>query len=138
MSQAFAEFIIESAALAWLESLGWMVKHSPEIAPGELASERNNYGQVILTQRLRDTLARLSPTLPAEALENAFRKLTRPEGPTLESRTHAVNVLAVDGVVVKNRHSEARRGSGLDATARHLSSSRWERWRRGAAPGKAG
>jgi type I restriction enzyme R subunit len=48
---------IESTGLAWLESLGWTVKHGPEIAPGELAAERNNYGQVILTQRLLDALA---------------------------------------------------------------------------------
>jgi hypothetical protein len=32
------ESIIEQAALTWLESLGWTVKHSPEIAPGELAA----------------------------------------------------------------------------------------------------
>jgi len=28
---------IEEAAFAWLESLGFTVKHGPEIAPGELA-----------------------------------------------------------------------------------------------------
>jgi type I restriction enzyme, R subunit len=33
----------------------------------------------VLTQRLRDALARLNPALPAEALEDAFRKLTRPD-----------------------------------------------------------
>lgn len=33
---AFAESIVEDAALAWLKSLGWRVKHGPEIAPGEL------------------------------------------------------------------------------------------------------
>ena len=34
----------------------------------------------MLAQRLRESLARLNPALPAEALEDAFRKLTRPEG----------------------------------------------------------
>jgi hypothetical protein len=32
---AFTESIVEDAALAWLESLGYVVKHGPEIAPGE-------------------------------------------------------------------------------------------------------
>ena len=32
------ESIVESAALSWLESLGWTVKHGPEIAPSELAA----------------------------------------------------------------------------------------------------
>jgi hypothetical protein len=32
------ESVVESAALTWLERLGWMIKHGPEIAPGELAT----------------------------------------------------------------------------------------------------
>lgn len=40
MSQALTESVVESAALAWLESLGYAVKHGPEIAPGELLAER--------------------------------------------------------------------------------------------------
>lgn len=61
----------------WLESLVWTVKHGPEIAPGEQAAERDNYSQVILTDRLRQALARLNLALPPEALDEAFRKLTR-------------------------------------------------------------
>jgi type I restriction enzyme R subunit len=56
-----------------------------------------------LTQRLQDALARLNPTLPAEALGEAFHKLTRPEGPTLEARNRAVHHLLVDGVTVEYR-----------------------------------
>jgi hypothetical protein len=29
----FTESVVEEAALAWLESLGYAVKHGPEIAP---------------------------------------------------------------------------------------------------------
>jgi type I restriction enzyme R subunit len=36
-----ADRYVEQAALAWLASLGWTVKHGPEIAPGELAAERH-------------------------------------------------------------------------------------------------
>ena len=31
----FTESIVEDGALAWLESLGYGIKHGPEIAPGE-------------------------------------------------------------------------------------------------------
>jgi type I restriction enzyme, R subunit len=102
-SIAFTESIVEQAALSWLERLGWTVKHGPEIAPGELAAERADYGQLVLTQRPQDALAQLNPTLPAEALDDAFRKLTRPEGPTLEARNRAVHRLLVDGVTVEYR-----------------------------------
>jgi hypothetical protein len=65
----FTESVVEDAALAWLESLGYVVKHGLEIAPGELLAERTDYCQVVLDRRLRDALARLNPELPPEALE---------------------------------------------------------------------
>lgn len=37
---AFTESVVEDAALAWLESLGYAVKHGPETAPGEFLAER--------------------------------------------------------------------------------------------------
>jgi len=97
---------IESAALTWLLELGWQVKHGPDIAPDGLFAERRDYGEVVLTQRLRDALARLNPTLPAEALEDAFRKLTRPEGADLLQRNRALHRLLVDGVTVEYRTAD--------------------------------
>ena len=102
----FTESVVEDAALAWLESVGWSIRHGPEIAPGERAAERGDYGQVVLEQRLRDALAQLNRGLPAEALEDAFRKLTRPEGAELLARNRAVHRLLVDGVTVEYRTAE--------------------------------
>ena len=83
--------------------------------PASLRPSASDYGQVVLAQRLRDALARLNPALPAEALEDAFRKLTRPEGPTLEARNRAVHRLLVDGVTVEYRPQD---GSIRGAQAR--------------------
>jgi len=106
VSPTFTESVVEDAALAWLKGLGWAVKHGPEIAPGALAAERGDYGQVVLDRRLRNALARLNPTLAREALDDAFRKLSRPEGPTPEARNRAVHRLLVDGVTVEYRTRE--------------------------------
>src|SRR5881296_242547 len=103
MSQSFTESVVEQATLAWLESVGWQVRNGAEIAPGERAAERDDYRQVVLSQRFRDALARLNPALPAEALEDAFRKLTRPEGAELILRNRALHRLLVDGVTVEYR-----------------------------------
>ncbi len=100
------ESVVEQATLAWLEAGGWRVAHGPEIAPDMPAAERANYGDVALAQRLRDALARLNPTLPAEALEDAFRKLTRPEGADLIRRNRALHRLLVNGVTVEHRTRE--------------------------------
>ena len=102
----FTENVVEEAALAWLESVGWMVRHGAEIAPGESAAERADYGQAVLDRRLRDALARLNPGLPAEAQEDAFRKLTRPEGAELLERNRNLHRLLVDGVTVEYRTAD--------------------------------
>lgn len=52
------ESVVEDATLAWLESIGWSVTDGVEIGPGEPAAERDNYGQVVLAQRLRDAFLR--------------------------------------------------------------------------------
>ena len=106
MSGNFTESVVEQAALAWLESLGWRVKHGLEIAPGELGAERADYAQVVLEARLREALARLNPALPPEALADAFRRLTRPEGAELSARNHAVHRLLVEGVTVEYRAAD--------------------------------
>ena len=57
----------------------------------------------MLEHRLRDALDRLNPSLPVEASDDAFRKITRPEGSTLEARNRAFHRLLVDGVTVEYR-----------------------------------
>ncbi len=103
---AFAESIVEEAALAWLAGAGWQVRHGAGIAPGEPAAERDNYSQVVLAQRLRDALAWLNPDLPAGALDDAFRRLMRPAGAELLVRNRALHRLRVDGVTVENRTAD--------------------------------
>jgi hypothetical protein len=56
MAPGVCETDVESAALTWLSDLGWQVKHGSEIAPDGLFAERQDFGQVVLEQRLRDSL----------------------------------------------------------------------------------
>lgn len=53
----FTESVVEEAALAWLEALGYSIAHGPHIAPGEFAAARKDYGQIGLEDRLRQALA---------------------------------------------------------------------------------
>jgi hypothetical protein len=106
MAPGVCETDVESAALTWLSELGWQVKHGPDIAPEGLFAERQDYGQVVLEQRLRDALARLNPDLPPEALQDAFRKLLNPPGATLEQRNRAFHRMLVDGVAVEYRRPD--------------------------------
>ena len=100
------ESVVEQAALAWLESCGWTVAHGSDIAPDTLRTERADYSEIVLERRLRAALQRLNPDLPVEALDNAFRRLTRPEGTTLEDRNRAFHRATVDGVTVEYRDAD--------------------------------
>jgi type I restriction enzyme, R subunit len=114
---AFVESVVEEAALAWLGALGYTVLHGPDIAAGEPGAERRdrNYRDVVLEGRLRGALARLNPELPVEALEDAYRKLTHVDAPSLPERNRAVHRMMVDGVTVEYRR---RDGSIAGAQAR--------------------
>ena len=92
------ESVVEQAALAWIESLGYAIVSGPEIAPGEPQAEREDYGQVVLERRLRQALQRLNPQMPADALDEAFRKLTRPYSPSLVANNHMVHEYLVEGI----------------------------------------
>ena len=102
----FTESVVEEAALAWLESLGYAILNGPEIAPGEPFAERDDYGQVVLESRLRQALQRLNPQAPPDALDEAFRRVTRPDSPSLVANNHAVHGYLVDGVPVEYQRAD--------------------------------
>ena len=97
------ESVVEQAALAWLESSGWAIAYGPDIGPDAPGAERADYGAVVLEGRLLGALTWLNPELPADALDDAFRKLMRPEGATVEARNRAFHRMVVDGVTVEHR-----------------------------------
>ena len=73
-------------------------------------AERRGYAEVVLQARLQDSLARLNIDLPQTALDDAFRKLVRPFGATLEARNREFHRMLIDGVTVEYRESGAIRG----------------------------
>jgi type I restriction enzyme R subunit len=47
---------IEEATLEWLGELGYAIGHGPDMAPGESASERDSFSDVVLKGRLREAI----------------------------------------------------------------------------------
>ena len=101
----FTESVVEDAALDWLRGLGYNVIAGPDMPPGSHAL-RESYADVVFASTVRGVLGRLNPNLPGEALDDAFRRLTRPEGSTLEARNRAFHRMLVDGVTVEYRNAE--------------------------------
>lgn len=105
-SKGISESTVEQASLAWLEAIGWRVLSGPEIAPGEPSAERDDFRQVVLAGGLQEALARLNPGIPSEALEEAFLKITRPEGSEIIAGNRALHRLYVSGVAVAYRGAD--------------------------------
>ena len=100
------ESTVEAAALDWFRELGYAIGHGPHLAPGEPASERAAFGDVVLVGRLRDALGRLNPAVPEEAREEALRKLLRPEVPGLVGINRRFHKLLRDGVEVEYKRPD--------------------------------
>ncbi|MEK7684996.1 MAG: type I restriction endonuclease subunit R, partial [Verrucomicrobiota bacterium] len=113
MPDRFTESVVEEAALSWLGELEYSLLHGMEIAPGELAAERTAFGETILPQRLRAALRKLNPTLPAEALEEAFRKVAVPQHPSLIANNRAFHRMLVDGIAVECRRKDESIGAEI-------------------------
>ncbi len=102
-----SESVIEDAALDWFRGLGYNVIGGPDMPPGP-QSLRKTHEDATLPSVVRGALARINPGLPEEALDDAFRKLTRPEGATLEARNRIFHRMIVDGVNVEYRNNRGR------------------------------
>ena len=97
---------IEEAALAWLAELGYTVLHGPDIAPETPGAERSRYEDVVVTQRLRDAVARLNPNIPAESQEEAIQKILSPNSPALVQNNRAFHLMLADGIEVEYRNAD--------------------------------
>jgi len=95
------ESTVEYAALDWFEQLDYAIGHGTDFAPGEPNSERNSFAEVVLPGRLRVAIARLNPTIPEEAREDALRKVLRVGTPALIQTNRAFQKLLRDGVPVE-------------------------------------
>ena len=103
------ESMVEDAALDWFRALGYHVEGGPDMSPGPESLRyplRESHEDVVLTSAVRGSLRRLNSDLPDEAIDDTLRKLTRPEGATLEARNRTFHRMLVDGVTVEYRAAD--------------------------------
>ena len=108
---SLTEYTVEEAALEWFSDMDYVVGHGPHLAPGENASERTSFADVILVGRLREAICRLNPNIPEVGKEEALRKVLRLATPSLIQTNRAFHRLLRDGVDVE--YSQA------DGTTKH-------------------
>jgi type I restriction enzyme R subunit len=92
---------LEQLCLDWFQSLGYNYLCGYDIAPDGDASERKDYRQIILNERLLSSLQKLNPHIPTTTLEQVAQQLSKPEFPVLIKNNKAFHQLLLEGVKVE-------------------------------------
>jgi type I restriction enzyme, R subunit len=74
---------IELATIDILKDLGYKYIHGEEIAPDSENPERERWDDVILKQRLTESLEKINPDIPKEVIDEAVKKILRISGPNI-------------------------------------------------------
>ena len=104
---------LEQTALFWFQEIGWQTANGSEATLEASDAERDDFGNVVLGDRLHDALERLNPDLGFEALEDAYRKLMAPQGTSPEVKNESFHRMLVDGVNIEYRGDDGRIRGGL-------------------------
>ena len=103
---SFTESIVEEAALGFFKELGFEYQPGPEICQDGLFPERKSYGEVVLVQRLQAALSRLNTHLPSSSIDEAVKKITRSDSPSLVLNNRAFHKMVTDGVDVSFQNKD--------------------------------
>ncbi|GIP61317.1 type I restriction endonuclease subunit R [Paenibacillus woosongensis] len=98
---SYTESDLEQAALEWFEELNYEKAYGPDISPEGEYPERQFYHDVILKDRLRDSLIRINKHVPREAIEEAIKVVEVPRSPSLLINNKAFQKMITDGIDVQ-------------------------------------
>lgn len=96
-----SEAEVENALLDQLRALGYSIEREENIGPDGHRPERESHDEVVLKRRLEEAVARLNPSLPAEARHDAIRRVTQSELPNLLEENRRLHRLLTEGVDVE-------------------------------------
>lgn len=95
---------IEDAAIEILEKdLGYSYIHGPEIAPDSENPERKSFDEVVLEERLKESLSRINPEIPESAIEEATKQIQRIKNKEFLVGNQKFHKILTEGLAVKYR-----------------------------------
>ncbi|MDA8055299.1 MAG: type I restriction endonuclease, partial [Thermoplasmatales archaeon] len=105
MTSGMAESDLEELFMKTLEEQGYERLYGPDISPDGPQKERE-YSDAIISGRLKESLRMVNPSIPEEAIEEAFRRIIKPESQDLIANNHDFHNLLVNGVDVQYRRND--------------------------------
>nr|WP_308142718.1 type I restriction endonuclease subunit R [Burkholderia pseudomallei] len=101
---------LEQETLGWLSEVGYECLFGPDLAPDGANAERADYREVLFVERLRGAIARLNPSIPPAAREDAVRQVQDLGIPVQLSANWRFHQLLVSGVPVEYQKDGETRG----------------------------
>ncbi|MFN3702400.1 type I restriction endonuclease subunit R [Thermomonas sp.] len=96
-----SEAAVEQALLDQLRALDYSIEREEDIGPDGHRPERDSHDEVVLKKRFEAAVARLNPGLPAEAWQEAVRRVMQSELPSLLEENRRLHKLMTEGVDVE-------------------------------------
>ena len=96
---------IEQIIIQEFIELGYQYINGTDISPDGSMPERE-YNEVVLKNRLQEAIAKLNPTIPYEAQEEALRKVLRSDSPELFQNNYQFHKYLTEGVDVEYRKAD--------------------------------
>ncbi len=100
---------VEEPAIEQLKQLGWQYVHGAELTPDK-SSERAYYRDVVLVQRLEESIKRINPWISEENLRKVMRELTHPVFAGLMEYNNAIYQTLVNYISVEQDLGKGRKG----------------------------
>lgn len=98
MKKLNEDTLTEQPVIEWLKEMGYDYEFGPDLAPGQILGERDNFREAVLIGRLKRSIRRLNPDLPEAAIDDVVRAIKSVEHPNLEIANKEVYKLFTEGV----------------------------------------
>jgi len=101
---------VEQIAIDWFKGLGYDYLNGYDIAPDGDNSQRDNYQEVLLPERLQTALVKLNPSLPLSAIDEAIDKVRKHQHSSLIQNNRAFHQVLLEGVAVEIKTDDGAKG----------------------------
>jgi type I restriction enzyme, R subunit len=108
--KSITEDEIEQYQLQLLQTLGYAYSSGYDIQPEGKQQEREGFGDVILIDRLTRQVARINPTIPSDARQQAVREIFNIASPDLLNNNEIFHRYLTEGITVEYQKDGDTRG----------------------------
>ncbi|MEH7361243.1 type I restriction endonuclease subunit R [Priestia megaterium] len=99
----YNESELEIAVLEWLEEMDYEIVEGPDIAPDGDYTERESFHDVVLVDRLRDSLNKINPTIERKVIEESIQKIIANASPNVVLNNKQFHKLVTEGIEIQTQ-----------------------------------